>query len=209
MTLIFSIFYIIILIFSIVIHEIAHGYVAFLWGDNTAKNQGRLTLNPLSHIEWFGSVILPGILILSGAGFVFGWAKPVPYNPANLRNKRWGTLAVASAGVIVNMCIALVFGVLTRVLIAQGVIITDSSTYEILQTIVGLNLVLAIFNLIPVPPLDGSRILFSLLGDKFQKYEYLLERYSLMLLLFVVFFLSRFIAPVLFFLYTLITGQTF
>ncbi|MDQ5949957.1 MAG: hypothetical protein QG563_464, partial [Patescibacteria group bacterium] len=124
MTLIFSIFYIIILIFSIVIHEIAHGYVAFLWGDNTAKNQGRLTLNPLSHIEWFGSVILPGILILSGAGFVFGWAKPVPYNPANLRNKRWGTLAVASAGVIVNMCIALVFGVLTRVLIAQGVIIT-------------------------------------------------------------------------------------
>ncbi len=209
MTLIFSIFYIIILIFSIVIHEIAHGYVAFLWGDNTAKNQGRLTLNPLSHIEWFGSVILPGILILSQAGFVFGWAKPVPYNPDNLRNRRWGTLAVASAGVIVNLFIAIFFGLITRVLIAKGVILTESSTYDILHTIVGLNLVLAIFNLIPLPPLDGSRILFSLLGDKFQKLEYILEKYSFMILILFVFVLWKFIAPVLFFAYTLITGQSF
>jgi Zn-dependent protease len=209
MTLIFSIFYIIILIFSIVIHEIAHGYVAFLWGDNTAKNQGRLTLNPLSHIEWFGSVILPGILILSQAGFVFGWAKPVPYNPENLRNRRRGTLAVASAGVIVNLFIAIFFGLITRILIAKGVILTESSTYDILHTIVGLNLVLAIFNLIPLPPLDGSRILFSILGDKFQKLEYMLEKYAFVILILFVFVLWKYIAPVLFFLYTLITGQTF
>ena len=122
MSIIDSIFYIVVLIFSIVIHEVAHGYVAYLWGDNTAKDEGRLTLNPLSHLEWFGSVILPGLLILSHAGFVIGWAKPVPYNPANLRNKKWGTLAVASAGIIVNLFIALVFGLLIRILIAKGLL---------------------------------------------------------------------------------------
>ena len=208
MSIIDSIFYIVVLIFSIVIHEVAHGYVAYLWGDNTAKDEGRLTLNPLSHLEWFGSVILPGLLILSHAGFVIGWAKPVPYNPANLRNKKWGTLAVASAGIIVNLFIALVFGLLIRILIAKGLLTVQMSAYLILQMIVVLNIVLAIFNLVPVPPLDGSRILFALLGDKFRKYEYFLERYSIVLLLFFVLFAWKVISPVIFLLYMFFSGQS-
>lgn len=209
MSIIDSLFYIIILICSIVIHEVAHGYIAYRWGDTTAKDQGRLTLNPLSHLEWFGSVILPGILILSGTGFVFGWAKPVPYNPTNLRNRRWGTLAVASAGILMNLFVAVFFGILARVLLDQGVISVATSTYALLKVIVFLNIVLALFNLMPVPPLDGSKILFSILGSRFSKYEYTMERYSIILLLFFVFFVWRYIAPILFYLYALITGQSF
>ncbi len=209
MPIIDSIFYIIILIFSIVIHEVAHGYIAYRFGDMTAKEQGRLTLNPLSHLEWFGSVILPGILILSGTGFVFGWAKPVPFNPLRLKNQRSGTLAVASAGIVVNLFIATFFGLLMRIFVGQGVLDVTSSTYAILQVIVFLNLVLALFNLMPIPPLDGSKILFSLLGEKFRRYEYVTEKYSLVLLLIFVFFIWRFITPILFSLFSLITGQSF
>lgn len=209
MTILDSLFYIIILIYSIVIHEVAHGYIAYRWGDTTAKDEGRLTLNPLSHLEWFGSVILPGLLILSGTGFVFGWAKPVPFNPSRLRNERKGTLAVASAGIIANLFIAVFFGLLIRILVAQGALDVASSTFAILKVIVFLNLVLAVFNLMPVPPLDGSKILFSILGDKFRKYEYMTEKYSLLLLVFFVFFVWRFISPILFGLFSLVSGQIF
>lgn len=209
MSIIDSVFYIVILIFSIVIHEVAHGYVAYRFGDTTARDQGRLTLNPLSHLEWFGSVILPAILILSGTGFVFGWAKPVPYNPFRLRNERWGTLAVASAGIVVNLFIAVFFGVLMRVLLLNGIIDSGASAYAILKVIVFLNLVLALFNLMPVPPLDGSKILFSLLGQKFRKYELYMERYSIAILLVFVLFVWQFVAPLLFSLFSIITGQMF
>lgn len=207
MSIIDSLFYIVILICSIVIHEVAHGYVAYMWGDTTAKDDGRLTLNPLKHLEWFGSVILPGLLILSHAGFVFGWAKPVPYNPDNLRNRRWGTLAVASAGIIVNFFIALVFGLGMRVMIAQG--LGTVQVISVMGLIVFVNILLAFFNLMPVPPLDGSRILFSLLGEKFRRYEYMLERYALIVLLIFIFFVWQFVSPAISWTFTLITGQLF
>lgn len=209
MSIIDSVFYIVILIFSIVIHEVAHGYVAYRFGDTTARDQGRLTLNPLSHLEWFGSVILPAILILSGTGFVFGWAKPVPYNPFRLKNERWGTLAVAAAGIVVNLFVAVFFGMLMRVLLLNGIIDTGASAYAILKVIIFLNIVLAFFNLMPVPPLDGSKILFSLLGQKFRKYELFMERYSIVILLFFVLFVWQFIAPLLFSMFSVITGQVF
>lgn len=209
MSIIDSVFYIVILIFSIVIHEVAHGYVAYRFGDTTARDQGRLTLNPLSHLEWFGSVILPAILILSGTGFVFGWAKPVPYNPFRLKNERWGTLAVAAAGIVVNLFVAVFFGMLMRVLLLNGIIDTGASSYAILKVIIFLNIVLAFFNLMPVPPLDGSKILFSLLGQKFRKYELFMERHSIVILLFFVLFVWQFIAPLLFSMFSVITGQMF
>ena len=109
-----SIFYIIILLLSVIIHEMAHGYTALYFGDQTAKLAGRLTLNPIKHLDLFGSILLPLLLVFSGTGIVFGWAKPVPFNPFNLRNQRLGTIAVAAAGVIVNLFIALIFGILIR-----------------------------------------------------------------------------------------------
>src|SRR3989344_2555865 len=109
-----AIFYVAILIMSVVIHEISHGFMAEYFGDNTARNAGRLTLNPLKHLDLFGSIILPAFLILSKAGFLFGWAKPVPYNPDNLSDRKWGTIAVAVAGVSANFLIAIVFGLIIR-----------------------------------------------------------------------------------------------
>src|SRR3977135_632093 len=104
------VFSIIILIFSVIIHEVSHGYAAYLQGDNTAKYAGRLTLNPLKHLEWFGSFILPLMSYLLG-GFIIGWAKPVPFNPYNLRNQRWGEALVALAGPASNICIAVFFAI--------------------------------------------------------------------------------------------------
>src|SRR3989338_7856671 len=105
------IFYIVILLFSIVIHEVSHGFMAEYFGDDTARNMGRLTLNPLKHIDPFGSVFLPVILVITHAPFLFGWAKPVPYNPNNLSNLKWGTFWVAAAGILANLFIAIIFGI--------------------------------------------------------------------------------------------------
>ena len=160
-------FFLIILIFSIIIHEVAHGYVAEMLGDSTARLAGRLTLNPVPHIDPLGSVLVPAMLLFSTAGqFAFGWAKPVPYNPYNLRNFKWGTFAVSIAGVAVNLLIAIVFGLLLRFHAEFGI---DSSAFlQIIATIVQLNLILAVFNMIPVPPLDGAKVLFTLLPQRFQ-----------------------------------------
>src|SRR3990167_2435115 len=109
-----AIFYILILIMSIVIHEVSHCFMAEHFGDNTARNAGRLTLNPIKHLDLFGSILLPALLVLSKAGFIFGWAKPVPYNPNNLSNRKWGTIAVAAAGVLSNFFVAIIFGLIIR-----------------------------------------------------------------------------------------------
>ena len=109
-----GIFYVAILIMSIVVHEFAHGYMAYLLGDNTARLSGRLTLNPIKHLDLFGSVLLPLFLIITKVGFVIGWAKPVPFNPDNLRNGRRGVLMVALSGVVANSVIAVLFGLLIR-----------------------------------------------------------------------------------------------
>jgi Zn-dependent protease len=109
-----AIFYIAILIMSVVIHEVSHGFMAEYFGDKTARFAGRLTLNPIKHLDMFGSILLPALLVLSQSPFLIGWAKPVPYNPDNLSNRKWGTIAVASAGVLANFSLAIFFGLILR-----------------------------------------------------------------------------------------------
>ncbi len=207
-----GIFYVIVLIMSVVIHEFAHGYTAYRLGDNTARDMGRLTLNPIKHLDPFGSVILPLLLIISNAGFVIGWAKPVPYNPNNLRDLRKGTFLVSVSGIIANLLIALLFGLLIRFAPSLGLplyidsIQTLHPFYKISTIIVFTNLVLAIFNLIPIPPLDGSKILFSALSPKYRYIENFLEQYGfLLLIVFIVFIWGR-LSPIIYLLFSLITG---
>lgn len=150
-----GLFPVIILIFSIILHEVAHGYAAYLQGDETANRAGRLTLNPLPHIDMIGSVIVPLFAFLT-AGTFFGWAKPVPYNPHNIQTKI-GEAFVAGAGIMTNLFLALVAGIAFKVLAMQGLL--DVSLAKGLFTIIGVNVSLAFFNLIPIPPFDGMAIL--------------------------------------------------
>jgi Zn-dependent protease len=204
------IFQVAVLIFSVIIHEISHGYAALALGDRTAKYAGRLTLNPIPHIDPIGSILLPVISLLAG-GFIFGWAKPVPYNPYNLRNQHWGPAIVGIAGPLSNLLIAFVFGLFIRFL--PYIAGNGSSQFfvnmaTIASIIVFLNILLAIFNLVPIPPLDGSKVLFALLPPRFYWIQEFLERYGFMLLLFFIFFLFRFIQPVILLLFSLFTGQS-
>lgn len=191
---------------SVVIHEVSHGFMAEYFGDNTARDAGRLTLNPLPHLDLFGSILLPAVLILSHAGFMFGWAKPVPYNPNNLRNKKWGTLAVAAAGILANFFIAIIFGLVIRFApVFFGHTLPDNF-YTITSIIVLVNLALGIFNLVPIPPLDGSKILFSFLPEKAFSFMIAYERYALILLLIFVVFFADYLYPILAFGFHLVTG---
>jgi len=208
-----GIFYILVLIMSIVVHEFSHGYVAYLLGDNTAKDQKRLTLNPIKHLDPFGSVILPLLLYFSTHGsFLVGWAKPVPYNPNNLKNIRKGTFLISIAGILSNIFLAIFFGFLIRFALVMGIPLyaahsgTLAPFYKITSIIVSLNLILAIFNIIPIPPLDGSKILFSIIPPKYRYIENFLERYGILLLLFFIIFLWNKIAPLMFLVFSLITG---
>lgn len=142
----------VILIISIIAHEVAHGYAANSLGDPTARLAGRLTLNPIPHIDLMGSIVLPAILIFTGSPIFFGWAKPVPYNPYNLRNQRWGEALVAVAGSATNILLALIFGLIVRFGAAVGF---DATTIMFAEVITFINLFLGLFNLIPFPPLDG------------------------------------------------------
>lgn len=196
------VFYIAILIMSVVIHEVSHGFMAERFGDKTARNAGRLTLNPLNHLDLFGSVLLPALFYFA-FGFAFGWAKPVPYNPDNLRSRKWGTFFVSAAGVMANFLIAIIFGLTLR---ATGDLGMPDGFYFIISSIVMVNLGLAVFNLVPIPPLDGSKILFSLLPWEAYRHYETLERYSLVLLFVFVFFFSHLLFPALSFLYSLLTG---
>ncbi len=197
-----AIFYIAILIMSVVIHEVSHGYMALLYGDRTAKDSGRLTLNPLAHLDLFGSVILPALLYFS-TGFAFGWAKPVPYNPANLRDEKWGSIAVAFAGVGANFIIAIIFGIILRFAFSFGL---PQELLLIVSSIVAINLALGIFNLVPIPPLDGSKILFPLLPNSFYPIIRFIEQYSVILLLAFVLFFSDKLFPIMAFFFRVITG---
>jgi Zn-dependent protease len=201
-----GIFYIAVLIMSIVVHEFSHGYAAYLLGDNTARLSGRLTLNPLKHLDPFGSVILPVILFFSTAGnFLIGWARPVPYNPANLRNERKGTFIVAIAGVLANLLVAIIFGLMIRVAFSVGIPL-DNPFYKITSIIVMLNLVLALFNMIPIPPLDGSKILFAILPPRYRHLENFFEKWGLILLVVFIIFVWGSVSPVVYSIFHLITG---
>jgi Zn-dependent protease len=149
---------VVVTIVSVALHEFAHGYAAYLQGDPTAKYEGRLTANPLAHLDPIGSVIVPFLLVASGSP-AFGWAKPVPYNPYNLRNRRWGELLVAAAGPLTNLALAAVFAGVFR-------LAGQSSFAEFASVVVFVNVALFLFNLMPVPPFDGSKILAGVLGNR-------------------------------------------
>ncbi|MDD5318230.1 MAG: site-2 protease family protein [Candidatus Pacebacteria bacterium] len=195
---------------SVVVHEVSHGLAALSLGDPTAKLQGRLTLNPIKHIDPVGSVIVPIICALLPGSIMFGWAKPVPYNPYNLRNQRWGEAIVALAGPFSNLIIALIGGTIIR-LAFTGVfgLSLPLATLSFITLIVVTNIVLAVFNLMPIPPLDGSKILFSLVPDRSGAFRRFLEKYSLPLILLYIFFLWRLVAIVVPVIFSLFTGQTF
>lgn len=196
------VFQIAILIMSVVIHEVSHGYMANYLGDPTAKLEGRLTLNPIKHLDLFGSIILPMILYFSHAGFILGWAKPVPYNPYNLRPGRWSEALVAIAGPASNLILAIIFGILLRFGVANGFSI---GFLQITSLIVFMNLLLMVFNLVPLPPLDGSKVLFAIFPESTFKLRGFLERYGFVLIIFFIFFLWQFISPLITILFTLIT----
>jgi Zn-dependent protease len=156
-----TIFLVVIIIFSAIIHEVMHGYAADYLGDKTARYAGRLTLNPIPHIDPIGSILLPLALALSGSPIFFGWAKPVPYNPYNLRPGRFSEAIVAGAGPASNAVIAIIFGLVVRFNI-------DPTLAEFFFLIVVVNVMLCIFNLIPIPPLDGSKVLEAFLPRSLQ-----------------------------------------
>jgi Zn-dependent protease len=159
-------FELLILIFSIVIHEVAHGYAANSLGDPTARLSGRLTLNPIKHIDLVGSILVPAFLVLTSAGILFGWAKPVPYNPFNLKNQRWGEAIVAFAGPATNLFLAILLGLTARY--GAG---TLPDAFIMIATVASfVNLFLGLFNLIPLPPLDGYTTLRSILPYRLSFY---------------------------------------
>jgi Zn-dependent protease len=199
------VFQIAILVMSVVIHEVSHGFMAYALGDPTAKYAGRLTLNPIPHIDPFGSIILPLILALLPGGIVFGWAKPVPYNPYNLRNQKWGPGLVAGVGPLANIFVALVFGAIIRFADILPLAV-PAAFIEISVLVVLLNIVLAVFNLVPIPPLDGSKVLFTFLPYHLDYIQQFLEQYGFFLLLIFIFFFFQALFPVIDVLFRLFTG---
>jgi Zn-dependent protease len=189
------IFQIAVLIISVMAHEIAHGAAALYFGDPTAKNQGRLTLNPLKHIDLFGSIILPVLLYLTNSGFLMGWAKPVPYNPYNLRNRRLGEFCVSIAGILTNFLIAIIFAVVIRFAVSLGL---SQPVIDLMLYIILLNVTLGIFNLIPIPPLDGSKILYTLIPYRYEHHLITLEKYGFYFLIFFIIFFGHYISQAVF-----------
>ena len=185
---------------SVVVHEVSHGLAANKLGDPTARDLGRLSFNPLKHLDFTGSFLVPLISYLAG-GFIFGWAKPVPYNPYNLKNQKWGPAAVAAAGPLSNFAMALFFGLALRwapIPAAAGLG---------LSLIVYINILLGIFNLIPIPPLDGSKILAAVLPYRYERQLVMLERYGMFLVIIFIFFLFPLIVPIIPVIFRLITGS--
>lgn len=182
---------VVVLLFSVIIHEIAHGYVALRNGDPTARMLGRITLNPIPHIDPIGTILLPLLLLISGAGILFGWARPVPVNPRNYRNYRLGELTVSAAGPLSNLALAVLFALLAHHPFGNvGLLMLASFGVQI-------NIFLALFNLIPIPPLDGSHILSLFLPPNLSRLYSYLEPvgFILILVLFYTGILWWFIMP--------------
>ena len=201
-----ALFFIAVLIVSVIAHEISHGYMAERLGDPTARLAGRLTLNPIPHVDPFGSIFIPILLLLAKSPFLIGWAKPVPYNPNNMKNPRSGSALVALAGPVMNILIAVAFGFLVRFGDLLGL---PFEFISIATLVVFLNLMLAVFNLIPLPPLDGSKILFALLPLRFWMVQEFLERYWFVTLPLLILFLWQLIFPIVIGAFRLLTGTAF
>ncbi len=172
-------------IFAITVHEVAHGWVAKRYGDNTASALGRLTLNPIKHVDLFGTLIIPGLLLLSGTGFIFGWAKPVPVDARNFKNPLRDMAVVALAGPVSNFLMALGWALIARLGVSIGAQAEAISLPLIYTGVAGIsiNLVLALINLLPIPPLDGSRVLSGILPNYWAWQYNRLERFGFIILL--------------------------
>lgn len=202
------IFQLVALIFSVIVHEVSHGVMALRLGDTTAKDAGRLTLNPVKHLDLFGSFIVPlTLFILSSGSFVIGWAKPVPYNPFNLKNPKLGAGLIGAAGPLSNFILAVIFGLLIRFLAPYADIQMIATLIYLFNIVVFVNILLGVFNLVPLPPLDGSNILFSFLPRSLAPVRLFLERYGFYLLIAFMFFGFQLIVPIIEFLYRLIVGS--
>lgn len=184
------------IIIAIILHEVAHGYAAYKLGDNTAKINGRLSLNPLKHVDPFGTILLPAMLIFAKAGFIFGWAKPVPVNFSNLHHPRRDLLIVASAGMVTNIFLALI----STVLLHLSSLIPNLYLQGILGlffvNMVAFNIVLAVFNALPIPPLDGSKILFGWMNNRYAQNYVNAERNGsifVILIIFIVPMIARYL----------------
>jgi Zn-dependent protease len=192
----------VVLFFSVIIHEVSHGYIALLNGDPTAKLYGRLTLNPLPHIDPVGTILVPALLFLSHSSILFGWAKPVPVNPMNFRNYRTGELSVSAAGPLSNFFLAAVF--------AQLLPWTENNPGFFLFCKYGviINLYLMLFNLIPIPPLDGSKVVMPLLPPSLQQLYAQLEPVGFVLILILLYsgLWSFLVMPVFRFLIGILLG---
>ena len=203
------------LMIAVILHEFAHGWVAEKMGDPTARLAGRLTLNPLPHIDPVGTILLPAMFIVLGSPVIFGWAKPVPINPMNFRDLRRGTFFVSIAGVTMNILLAVFFGLAFRIALeigeASGPFVKEAIIGPLLlffQKSVLINLILAIFNMIPIPPLDGSRAVMSFLSFRYWEIFYRYEMYGFLVIALLLFtgILQGIIIRPLFFLYKLILG---
>jgi len=191
-----NIIFFLFLILGAIIHEYAHGWTADQLGDPTARNAGRLTLNPIAHIDLFGTIILP-ILMLLSFGSAFGYAKPVPYNPYNLNNKKRDPVLIGLSGPASNLMLAIILGLIIR-------LFPSSQLALPLSVGVFVNILLAIFNLVPIPPLDGSKLLLAILPESNFKQNF--ERYGFVILIFFIFTLFQYLTPLINFVYSLIIG---
>lgn len=210
-----------VLIMSVVIHEVSHGYSAYLLGDPTAKHADRLTLNPFKHLDLFGSFIIPLMFVLSGSKFVLGWAKPVPYNPYNLKSQKWGPAIVGISGPASNLLVAVFFGLILR--FSSYFMFLPGTFFEVASLVVFINILLAVFNLVPIPPLDGSKVIQPFLPSGVQQqlriwgheWRVFFSRYWIFILFFFIFFgwrifalLFSFLLPIISLLFSLITGMS-
>ncbi len=184
-----SLFGFLIFIYSIILHEIAHGLMAERLGDPTARISKRLSFNPISHIDPIMSILVPFMLIISGSPIIFGSAKPVPIDPYNLKNPRKDMGLIGLAGPATNLIIAIMLSLLARLLLLSS---SSTALFEILKYGAQINIILAVFNLIPIPPLDGGRVMVAILPEKYSDALASVENFGIFILLFLLFFPTRF-----------------